>query len=145
MQKRSCFVINFDSGPKNTLQTFNFPKKEPYDISKIIDMCEFFSGGGTDFEPPLDLSKDMIESDGNFDKGDILFITDGEAPVRQNWLVDFLIWKKSKKVSIYSILIDAYSNTTDTLIKFSNDIIKLRDLKNSAKFDEAAVSIFTTL
>jgi uncharacterized protein with von Willebrand factor type A (vWA) domain len=40
-------------------------------------MAEYFSGGGTLFEPPLELAKDKIELDKEFTKADIVFVTDG--------------------------------------------------------------------
>ena len=78
LQKRSCFIIHFDSGPKESLPTYEFLRKVPFDLNKALDMCDYFSGGGTYFEPPLNLARDKVSEDGNFEKADIVFITDGK-------------------------------------------------------------------
>lgn len=145
LQKRSCFIIHFDSGRKEDCVTFEFLRKQPFDLNKALDMCEYFSSGGTDFEPPLELAKDKIELDGNYEKADIIFITDGEAPIRPDWLQNFLIWKRNKKVNIYSVLIDVSYNTSTSLKMFSNDIFKLQNLRNAANCDSVALSIFSAV
>ena len=62
-----------------------------------------------------------------------------------DWLIDFLQWKKEKKVNIYSVLIDVYSNSTRSLKLFSNEIFKLDNLRNAAKMDEVAFTLFSTV
>ena len=40
-------------------------------------MCEYFSGGGTVFEPALTLAQEKIDMQDDFKKADIIFISDG--------------------------------------------------------------------
>lgn len=144
VQKRSMYVIHFDSSSKEHLHTNSFHKKSGYSLEEILDMAEYFSGGGTEFEPPLDLSRDKIEEDGDFSKADIIFLTDGEAAVTNEWLNDYLKWKKARNVKIFTVLIDAYSNSMACIKNFSDQIDKYSALKGD-KDDQIALSLFTAM
>lgn len=144
IQKRGFFVIHFDSSHKSKLYTNRFPKNEPYDVSSVISMSEFFACGGTDFEQPLELSRDLIEEDIEYNKADIILITDGEAAVGKDWLKDFLKWKKLKNVSIYTVLIDVDVNSATCVKSFSDRIEKLSMLRHGVA-DDLAMDIFSNM
>lgn len=131
-QKRNFFCIHFDASPKDKLHTNTFLKTDSNNVEQIIDMAEYFTGGGTLFEPPLELAKDKIDMDKDFTKADIIFVTDGESAVSDAFLADYMAWKKSKKVSIFSVLIDSYANNPIVLKSFSDEVRKVSDLKGSA-------------
>ncbi|HEY3514592.1 MAG TPA: VWA domain-containing protein [Kribbella sp.] len=70
-------------------QTFRFPGHQPLDIGDVIDLCETFLGGGTDFEGPLTAATDLLEAEYSAtgsQRGDIVFITDGESKVSEDWM-----------------------------------------------------------
>lgn len=144
IQKRSCFIIHFDSQDKSYLPVYEFKKNTSFNLPLALEMCSYFSCGGTDFQEPLELSQDKITQDGDFEKADIVFITDGEAPVSDSWLKNFLLWKKEKKVNIYSVLIDLSYNTTSSLKLFSDTIYKLEDLTTDT-LNSTAINIFDSL
>jgi uncharacterized protein with von Willebrand factor type A (vWA) domain len=146
-QKRSFYLLHFSAENKERIKTFDFPKGEPYDINKMIEACEYFSGGGTLYEPVLELSQDIIEEDGDYQKADILFITDGECPLDSQWLAKFLNWKKQKKVSIYTVLVDVTYNSDFTVNKFSEQVHKLQTLRDASENGMAnlAFDLFSTI
>ncbi|MBC8437069.1 hypothetical protein H8D85_01950, partial [bacterium] len=79
-QNRSFAAVHFDcTRDKSRLHTNVFRKGERHAIEDIIDLAEYFPGGGTLFEPALDRAKDFIMEDEDFHKADIIFITDGES------------------------------------------------------------------
>jgi uncharacterized protein with von Willebrand factor type A (vWA) domain len=127
-QKRDFYCIHFSSGYRE-LHTNEFLKADPWDIEKVIDMAEYFECGGTEFEPPLNLARQKIGVDKLYLKADIVFVTDGESAVRDNWLVEFKNWKKENKVNIYSVLIDSYANSNATINQFSDRVDKLSNLR----------------
>ena len=141
-QKRSMIVIHFDAtyNPKH-LHVNKFYKNKPYSIEDIIDMAEHFAGGGTLFEPALNLARQYIDEEKDFEKADIVFITDGQCAVRDKWLEEFLRWKEKRKVTIRSVLIDSYSHTAGTLNEFSDEVEHLHDLKADSK-DPVAITLF---
>ena len=108
LQKRSFCAIHFSSGwNESALHTNSFSKKNPYSIAEVIDLAEYFEGGGTQFEPPLDKARQIINNSTEYKKADIVFITDGESVVRDIWLEDFNAWKDEIGLSVYSVLIDS--------------------------------------
>jgi uncharacterized protein with von Willebrand factor type A (vWA) domain len=106
-------------------------------------MAEYFERGGTEFEPALNLARQKIGTDKLFQKADIVFITDGQAVIRDTWLAEFKQWKKDNKVNIYSVLIDSWDNSDATLKQFSDRVDKLSNIKESQ--DDLAVSLFTDI
>ncbi len=140
-QKRDFYCIHFSSGWRgNKMHTNEFPKGEAFDIEKVVDMAEYFEGGGTEFEPPLDAAREKIGSDKKYQKADIVFITDGQSAVRDAWLLQYKEWKKENKVNIYSVLIDSYDNAISTLRQFSDRVDKLSNIKDAK--DGIAMDLF---
>ena len=124
-QNRSFMAVHFDATrDKNSLHVNRFDKGTEFQTANIIDMAEFFPGGGTLFEPPLDKARELISEDSGFSQADIIFITDGESAVRNEWLENFLEWKEKETINIYSVLIDNYFNSDASLKEFSNKITK---------------------
>lgn len=140
-QNRNFFAIHFDATWDNAkLHTNSFMKNEAYSIKEVIDLAEYFPGGGTLFEPPLDAAKQKIMSDTGFNKADIIFLTDGCCTVRNDWLIDYLAWKTKHHIKIYSVIIDSGYNTDISLAEFSDLLIPLRHLERDK--DAAAMEIF---
>jgi uncharacterized protein with von Willebrand factor type A (vWA) domain len=144
IQKRDVHVIHFDASPKHQLHCNFFPKNN-YQIEEIIDMAEYFSGGGgTLFEPPLELAQDKINTMKEFSKADILFITDGESAISNSWLKPFMVWKKEKNITITSILIDTYANSDSCVKTFSDNIEKLWNIRRDNS-DDLALTLFSNI
>jgi uncharacterized protein with von Willebrand factor type A (vWA) domain len=140
-QHRNFYVIHFDATwDAGQLHTNTFLKNDSYNVAEVIDLAEYFPGGGTLFEPPLDAAKEKIMSDTGFSKADIIFITDGCSTVRDDWLEDYKLWKKKHKINIYSVIIDTGYNSDIAINEFSDQIIPLRQLERNK--DEAALEIF---
>ncbi|MCA9381293.1 hypothetical protein KC678_03440 [Candidatus Dojkabacteria bacterium] len=143
-QNRNFFVVHFN-GNRNpgTLPVHRFTKTEGFPAERVIDMAEMFMNGGTDFMAPLTRARMCIDEEVNFHKADIIFITDGECAVTNDWLAEFKTWKKSKAVSIYSILINCGYNSDVSLKEFSDKVAKLNDMRS--KGDEIAIDLFASV
>tara|TARA_Y100000592_G_scaffold27891_1_gene44398 strand:- start:14602 stop:16137 length:1536 start_codon:yes stop_codon:yes gene_type:complete len=144
-EHRSLHVIHFDASNKHHLHTNSFLKKEAYDVKEVIDMAEFFASGGTLFEPPLELAKDKINDDKEFTKADIVFITDGNSTITNDWLKDFKSWKKSKNVTIHSILVDVTYHTDCSVNLFSDKVTKLASIRKGSDADKVAEIVFAAV
>lgn len=62
-------------------------------------------GGGTKFEPALELALDTIEGDGAFSLADVVFVTDGEADVDGAWLEEFRRRKRRLAVHVIAVVL----------------------------------------
>lgn len=143
-QKRNFLAIHFDSTwDKERLHTNEFKRTDAYNISEVINLAEYFPGGGTLFEPPLDLARSKIEEDKGYTKADIVFITDGCSVCSDSWLKDFNNWKHMNKVNVYSVIIDSQYNTDSSVKEFSSKVIPLKRLESHK--DEAALEVFGLL
>lgn len=129
-QKRDFYCIHFSSGRKD-MHINEFKKEQPIDIEEMIDMAEYFEAGGTEFEPPLNLARSKIGEEGRYRKADIIFVTDGQAVVRDEWLRAWKIWMQENKICVFSVLIDSYANSDSAINEFSTSVSKLSNLKET--------------
>jgi len=147
-QKRDFAAIHFSGGtePKK-LHVDYFYKEQPYSIEKILEFCEYFDGGGTFFEAPLKRAQQIISDHPKFSTADLVFITDGEAPIGDKFRDKFNDWVKESKVSVYSILINqgGFSSTV-SLKEFTKkeNIFKLTDLSQDDQ-DSLAITLFDSI
>ncbi|MFJ3365794.1 VWA domain-containing protein [Streptomyces anthocyanicus] len=85
--KRDFVGILFSS--REQVSVHSFPASRPAPIGQVIDFAEDFFGGGTDFEAPLSTAVDVLQAEFNEEgrpRGDIVFITDGECDVSEEWM-----------------------------------------------------------
>jgi uncharacterized protein with von Willebrand factor type A (vWA) domain len=78
--KRHFYVINFSDSPKD-MHLFDLTKAGPKEVIEYA--LSRHGGGGTDFDLPLAKSLEVIRKIKEFDRADIVFLTDGEAPVNK--------------------------------------------------------------
>lgn len=126
MQHRNYAAIQFGSKGQ-PLDITIIEKGERNIIEKVLHIAEYFLGGGTDFEDPLDKAMEIIHNV-EFKKADIVFVTDGECDVDEDWLKAFLELKKEKEVRIHSVLCDYGNTSTSTVHKFSDQISSTSEL-----------------
>jgi len=125
MQKRGFACIHF-GGQSDALEIIEIEPGERDILNKAIKTAEFFlNAGGTAFEPALSQIVELISKQG-FKKADVVFITDGNAPIGPKFLSGFLDSKKSKEFRIFGVLIQ--SHNAETLKKFSDEIIDVAEL-----------------
>jgi len=127
-QRRLFRSICFSSAD-TPLQTVDMNPRDRYEIETkaVMDLAEYFPGGGTDFQKPLDAALDCLRQS-RFKKGDIVFITDGECQVDPQWAEDFREEKERLGFSLFSILIDTGPAALGTLKEFSDRISTIKQL-----------------
>ncbi len=127
-QRRLFRSICFSSA-ETPLQVLDMNPRDRYDVEtkKVMDLAEYFPGGGTDFQRPLDAALDCLKQS-RFKKGDIIFITDGECQVAPEWAEAFREEKEKLGFSLFSILIDVGSSSPGTLKEFSDRITTIKQL-----------------
>jgi uncharacterized protein with von Willebrand factor type A (vWA) domain len=125
MQKRGFACIHF-GGPSDALEIIEIEPGEKDILNKAIKTAEFFlNADGTAFEPVLSHALELISKQ-SFKKADVVFITDGNAPIGSKFLSGFLDSKKSKEFRVFGVLIQ--SHNTETLKKFSDEIVEVAEL-----------------
>jgi len=131
-ERRKFNVVVFSSGGA-PLKVFESIGKEGLSgwgmkESEILELAEYFPGGGTNFEEPLTKAVSLLESS-KFKGGDIVFITDGESNVGDAWLKSFEETKDKLKFKVYSVLIDLSERESwGTLSHFSDKVTSVSKL-----------------
>ena len=110
----------------------------------MIDLAEYFEGGGTNFETPLSAAQQKISTSNEYKKADIVMITDGESVVTDEWLKSFMLWKKDNDIKVYSVLVDLGYNFRSTLDEFSDKVHKVSRITKSS-LDRTASVLFKAL
>ena len=134
MQKRSFGVIFFGA-EWDDLEIIEIHRGEPNILDKVIRIAEYYLGGGTDFEKPLNAAIELIEKT-EFKKADIVFVTDGYCGVSDEWLEEFLRRKAEKEARVHSVLVEMVQSN-ETVDSFSDQVSTVMDLTV-----DSAVEIF---
>ena len=134
-QRRLFRSICFSSA-ETPLQVLDMNPRDRYEVETktIMDLAEYFPGGGTDFQKPLDAALDCLRQS-RFKKGDIVFITDGECQVEPDWAERFRREKDRLGFSLFSILIDMGPASLGTLKEFSDRISTIKQLTGDEAHD----------
>jgi uncharacterized protein with von Willebrand factor type A (vWA) domain len=120
--------VLFSSGPES-LKVLDLNNKRRYqpELTKVLEMAEYFPGGGTDFQTPIDAAIELLE-DKKLKRGDIVVITDGECQVAPEWLTSLRERKEELKFSIFAVLVDVGSSELSTLAQFSDRVSSVKKL-----------------
>lgn len=125
-EKRDFKVIRF--GCTNHAEVCDI--KSADDLINISS--KFFEDGGTDFETPLAKAKEIIESDSNFKKSDIIMITDDGSTMSNSFLEEFKKFKSrmETKLIVLNLMHCRYGNLGDIADEmiYGNDFDELVNL-----------------
>ncbi len=138
-RERRHFRAILFSSPETGLHVLDLNRGERYasDLETSLDLADYFAGGGTDFEHPLDAAVECL-SDSRFRRGDIVLITDGECRVADDWRRKFLAEKERLDFSLYAIAIDVGSSMLDTLTALADRVSSVSTLT-----DDGVKDLFT--
>lgn len=127
-QRRLFRAVLFSSG-EGSLKIFDLNRERRYqpELAKVMELAEYFPGGGTDFEAPLDAAVALLEQK-QLKRGDIVMITDGESRVSPEWLKRLQDRKRELQFSIYAVLIDVGSSELSTLAQLSDRVTSIKKL-----------------
>ena len=127
-QRRLFRAVLFSSGPES-MKVIDLNRERRYqpELPKVIEMAEYFPGGGTDFQAPIDAAIELI-SDKKLKRADIVVITDGECQVAPEWLTDLKRRKDDLQFSIFAVLVDLGSSELSTLAQFSDRVSSVTKL-----------------
>jgi len=127
-QRRLFRAVLFSSG-EGSLKVLDLNNQRRYEpeLSKVIELAEYFPGGGTEFERPIDAAVQLL-GDKKLRRGDIVIITDGECQVSPEWLADLKQRKEELQFKIFGVLVDVGSSETSTLAQFSDRLTSVKQL-----------------
>ena len=117
LQKREFACIPYDSSCRKTTVIH----KDEISPDKIISIAEERATGGTNFESPLREASKLIE-DSNFKGADIVFITDGDCCVSDNFRRQFKQLKEDKDFRAMGVLVDYGHTSRTTLDDFCDSV-----------------------
>jgi uncharacterized protein with von Willebrand factor type A (vWA) domain len=103
-------------------------------MDRALDVAEYFPGGGTDFETPLDAATGGLRT-ARYRRGDVVLITDGACEVSPAWRMRFLAEKARLGFSLFSVLIDVGQSTVATLEALSDRVTSVSRLTDDAARD----------
>lgn len=114
-EKRSLYILLFgDTGQKQEKNINN-----SYEKIEILNFLKKGYGGGTNFETPIKRGIEIIEDIKEYNKADILMITDGLCGVSQQFKNELIKKKEELDFSIYTIICNGNKMEDD----FSDEVI----------------------
>jgi len=98
--KRPWAFVAFDARIKDVKVFRKQPKPE-----EVLEIMKIGASGGTNYELPLREIMRIIEQEKEFTKADVLFISDGECNIQQEFLEEFISFKRKYNVRTIGVLI----------------------------------------
>ena len=116
-ENRSLHVLLF--GASGQIREFSMLGKN--EAAGLLQFLQQGFGGGTDFETPLQRALDIIASQKDYQKADVLMISDGDCQLSPTFMKHFSVQKQVLDCMAYSVL------CADTRIKdeFSDEVVVL--------------------
>jgi uncharacterized protein with von Willebrand factor type A (vWA) domain len=102
INRRNFALIHFSG--KGSFKTDVF-RDGQYTLDDIMAAVETFLGGGTDYETPL-IEALRLTSEDRFQNADIVFLTDGECEVREEFADLFRQQLREQKMTVTGVLLD---------------------------------------
>lgn len=129
-QKRNFCFIPFSSRVGKVTEY----ERGKITIQNMIELANNFMRGGTNFIQPLSKSLEVINQS-RFKQADIIFITDGEANVSQEFLDIFKSVKVKKDFNVLSLVISERSGSTNIVNLFSDKVVEIADFEDKKSFE----------
>ena len=130
-ERRRCLSLIFSSGPVpfevDLLGTGLRGRRAKVREEAVLRFAEHFPGGGTEFEPPLNRAIEAV-TEGDFRRGDIVFITDGQARVSLELQERIAAVRKRFRFRIRAILVDVSDYDQSTVAQFADEVHNVTDL-----------------
>lgn len=124
-QKRDFVIIPFSSD----IGDVHYFYKGQTITDHIITISERFLGGGTNFEKPLRQALSILK-ESNFNKADVVFVTDGSSVLSNTFIAEFNAVKIQTKFECISILLTNSLKSKDLSVVhgFSDKVITVKTL-----------------
>lgn len=121
-EKRDVYLVFFSD---DVVAEFSFPNDmdDQDRIRTMLEVAEVGPAGGTDYVPPLKKGLEKL-SEKEYQKADILFITDGLCTVPDDFLKWFRSRKEQKGFRVTSVLLD--NEETEVLQGFSDKVFAFK-------------------
>ena len=134
-QHRACRAIIFSAGHALFIRDLIAPRssavRRPPAVEAMVEFAEHFPGGGTDFAAPLDAALEAL-ADSRYRRGDIVFVTDGEATLSAAFIARFTAEKARLAFRVIGVLVDVGHVRPDTLARFTDELHRVRELTGDA-------------
>ena len=100
--KRNFALIHFSGGGRCDVDLF---RPGEYGAEDKMHAAEKFLGGGTNFQTPMIKAVQLIQ-DGGFENADIVFITDGECSLPDDYLAELQRQQTAHRFTVTGVLLD---------------------------------------
>ena len=123
--KRKFALIHFSGSGCCEVDWF---RPGEYSTEDKMHAAEKFLGGGTNFQTPMTKAVQLIQ-DGGFENADIVFITDGECSLPDNYLAELQRQQTAHRFTVAGVLLDKESPDMDfSLRTFCQNIYRTSEL-----------------
>ena len=116
-ENRSLHVLLF--GASGEIREFAMVAKN--EAAGLLQFLQQGFGGGTDFETPLERALNIIKTEKDYQKADVLMISDGDCQLSEAFLQKLKTQKSILDCSVYSVLCSG-SRVADS---FSDEVVVL--------------------
>lgn len=108
--------------------------RRPVATEALVEFAEHFPGGGTEFRPPLEKALSTL-AEARYRRGDIVFITDGEAQLGAAFVEHLKAEKKRLGFELHAILVDVGSVRDEAVLQVADRVHRVSQLTADAALE----------
>ncbi len=103
------------------------------DARGLVALAEHFPGGGTSFEKALSAALERVRGPRAAQrKADVVLISDGESSLSEAFGERLAAARRRDEVALWSVLIDVGSHSEEAMRRFSDRVVRVRELTAEA-------------
>lgn len=138
-ERRDFAVIHHDSNVKR-VDSFPLGRANP---EQMLATIEFFSGGGTNFEPPMLEALKMVRLS-KYDRADVIFVTDGLCGINQREQDEWNAARKARGMRAYAVVIGDSSWGLDVMTGLTDHLMQIEDVTtHESESSEVLQTVFS--
>lgn len=122
-QKREYYIAVFDTRIRRELDSTT----QHVGIQELSEFLAVRAGGGTNFEQPLARGLEVM-TQSEYDKADMVFITDGECRVPEAFLTKFLASKDERQFKVTGIVC---GTSGDSIKSFCDEVFEAGNINDA--------------
>lgn len=135
-RKRHFHSIFFNVNVKKEISIS--PKEK--NIEKLVEMATISARGGTDYKPALKRAMEVIVKQKEYEKADVVMITDGLYLLSDPFQKDFVNWKKETNTSSYTLFVGG--GNLDGLKEWNDKVWGIANLEENQIIEELFKEVY---
>jgi uncharacterized protein with von Willebrand factor type A (vWA) domain len=131
-QRRDVGIIFFDMDVRQD-GIFVLPQARA-SLQKKVEIASYYTGGGTNFVPPLTVALNAIQDyEGDWKQADVVLLTDGIFPTPQTFVEQYRATTTARGIRTHGVLLNSDPRMVESIKPLCDRVVSLKSLHESPR------------